>query len=348
MGITPYRYLLGACLVLLVACAPENTGPAKLDNYLTRLGRVIEVEIDVSEPKSDQVPRLTRKTLKPLDVPSANIDVLDFLSLSGCDLQVNLGRRNSGLGRQASPSQKLLLDLEFLDLAPTCIQKLQDDGNLDLASTIEKAAESRHAALPKSIYNAIFTGPEWLAFWRLPETLGDYPRQTNSELLDNIKALEVSVTAWLNGDYRADNLTFELLLSELRKGDGGALLLAASWQGGLLARADHSIITASSTRGLCPFQTPTAESKAFENVVAKYFAGEVQGWSALLSQRWHDLDLAVHNLERLLEHTLPEDYRQWQEARDAFLTQGVIDAPREHVKVIKAALAPCATDFGRG
>jgi hypothetical protein len=61
-----------------------------------------------------------------LDIPSGTLDALDLVSLSGCNVQATIGKRNSSLGRHAKPSQRLLLELEYLRLAPQCINLLRD------------------------------------------------------------------------------------------------------------------------------------------------------------------------------------------------------------------------------
>ena len=138
------------CLLALIGCSDPDNGPAHLDEYLTRLSAVTGIELisrapyesDRFDPPDEQAPEL----------PAASqIDLIDFLSLSGCELQVNLGRRNTQLGRTASPSQRLLLDLEFMDLAPDCITLLRARGDDDLASTLAAVSVEREGQLPDSI-----------------------------------------------------------------------------------------------------------------------------------------------------------------------------------------------------
>ena len=109
-------------LLLLTGCGQSDSGLVHLNEYLSRLSTVTGTALESQAlPRFDLAPPLPGKV-----GPTTNqqIDLIDFLSLTGCSLQVNLGRRNTQLGRTASPSQRLLLDLEFLDLAPACIELL--------------------------------------------------------------------------------------------------------------------------------------------------------------------------------------------------------------------------------
>ena len=171
------------CLLALTGCSDTKTGPDHLDEYLRRLSSVTAVELAPSAPLESSRLDLPREpsTASPA---SSQIDLIEFLSLSGCELQVNLGRRNTQLGRTASPSQRLLLDLEFIDLAPECIALLRERRDNDLASTLADVSIERQAQLSHSIAQALFIGPEWRLFWERPATLGNYPTNTNSAITE--------------------------------------------------------------------------------------------------------------------------------------------------------------------
>ena len=152
------------CLLVLIGCSDPDTGPAQLDEYLKRLSTVTGVELTSGTPyESDRFDLPEEQTP---ELPTASqIDLIDFLSLSGCQLQVNLGRRNTQLGRTATASQRLLLDLEFMELAPECITLLRDRGDTELASTLAAVSVEREAQLADSIARALLLGPEWRLFW---------------------------------------------------------------------------------------------------------------------------------------------------------------------------------------
>jgi len=155
---------LAALLALLLAGCGSQSPDAPFEEYLTRLGRTLSVERGAASPLA--LPQIPRPGELRLDLASGSLDALDFLALSGCALQVTIGKRNSSLGRMAPPSQRLLLELEFLQLAPPCIRHLQDAGRGELAATVQEAAELKKKQLPALIFNATLASEEYRDFWR--------------------------------------------------------------------------------------------------------------------------------------------------------------------------------------
>ena len=100
---------------LLSGCSESSSVP--LDKYLTRLANSLDRPITV---KADRLPPLPRSRDLQIDPQSHSIGLLDLLALNGCELSITIGNINSSLGKLASDSQRLLLELEFLSLAPDC------------------------------------------------------------------------------------------------------------------------------------------------------------------------------------------------------------------------------------
>ncbi|MEL0314205.1 MAG: DUF3080 family protein, partial [Halieaceae bacterium] len=190
-------------LLLLAACSAPDTGPAYLQNYIERLGTAAG---EVVPPYGSLIapPRVSDAGITLIPIDNSSINVLDFLSLAPCELQVNIGRRNSLLGRHASPSQQLLLDLEFLALAPACIKTMNGAGDTVLASSLEAISERKQIELAPRIFNALFTDVEWRDFWRLPTALQGYPDSVGGDLLDSLRWVDQQVQAWLSGEQTAD------------------------------------------------------------------------------------------------------------------------------------------------
>ena len=326
------------CLLALSSCGGAATGPDKLNDYLSRLSNV------VGTPQLAPAEEATWLDLPDaaitIDNPATQIDLIDFLSLSGCALQVNLGRHNTQLGRTASPSQRLLLDLEFLELAPACIERLRQRGDDDLADTLLQVSKDREAGISGSIVSAVLAGPEWQQFWERPASLGNYPSDTNSQIAATLAQLRAMTSRWLAGDWTASNRDFELRLSELRAGDGGALLMAYSQVQRTLDRATQLISQVTGAATLCPYGQPTERSRAVEQIVAKYFAGGVQPWLVALRQRQELLLPPIQSLEGALEPSLSPPYDQWRRQRDQLL-QAQPQLIRDHVQAIQLALADC-------
>ena len=176
-------------------------------------------------------PPATASTIPPppsaalqITIPASSLDNLDFLLLSGCAVQATIIKRNSALGRAAKPSQRLLLALEFLRLAPQCIQRLQELGNVPLATRLENAWQEHRAQLPALVFNGTLGSDEYRAFWLTYRAPTGYPRTEAGAASAASLGIDSEVQRWLQGDYRAQHLRFELQLSDVAGGDGGARL----------------------------------------------------------------------------------------------------------------------------
>lgn len=328
---------LGLCL-WLAACGGQEPDAA-LTRYLERLQRTLEQPAPaVALP---ELPRLPARGELRLDLERSNLGTLDFLALSGCEVQITIGKRNSSLGIMASPSQRLLLELEFLRLAPSCIDHMRATERSSLADLLQEAFDLKQRQLPALIYNATLGGPEYRQLWQPPQYLGRYPEQTSSVPLTALADINASTRRWLAGDYAANNMEFEIQLSEVAKADGGALLKALALQAAWLEAGD-TLLQGRRQRGpLCSGPLRPAAASILRNVVEKFFVGEVQPWSAALGRRQHELLPLVTALESALESALPAAYRGWQEQRNASLAAWTA-APRQHVGELQEVLAPCA------
>ena len=159
-----------------------------------------------------------------LELAGDHLDRLDFLALSGCALQANLGRRSGRLGARARDSQRLLLDLEYLRLAPACIDFQRARGSRALATALEQAGALKRRQLPAAIYNATLGSDEYREFWERPARA---PADESSGAASaGLQAISNQARRWLAGDWRTDNREFEILLGEVGAGAGAALLRA--------------------------------------------------------------------------------------------------------------------------
>ena len=322
---------------LLSGCPGDERG-ARFDNYLTRLGRTLDET--VPPIVAEAVPLAPRPASLKLPVSSGSLDTLDFLAISGCAVQVTIGKRNSSLGRMAQDSQRLLLELEYLTLAPECIDYQRREGSADIADTLEQARQLKERQLPALIFNATLGGEEYREFWRTGTPDPAYPATAGSEVITALEAINAMTGRWLSGDYRADNLAFELALSQVATGDGGLLLQALAQQDSALAAADRLLENRMLRGPLCKPGYRPAAADILENVIARFFIGELQGNAAALGSRFHSLLPPLGALEVKLQATLPEEYAQWQRERDERL-QRFASAPRRHVEQLKALRAPC-------
>lgn len=325
---------------MLAACSPAPEPP--LADYLQRLARSLQTEIEAQAPPRLQIP--ARRNLD-VDLPGESIDLLDLLSLRSCELSITIGKLNSSLGKMAAASQRLLLELEFLALAPPCIASLADEDAV-LADTLRRAVTIKRRQLPARIWRATLGSPEFRAFWKRPRALGDYPAATGNAVPTAIARLDQLATAWLAGDYLVGHDELELLLAELRRGDGGALLQAFARQHAGLAAANRAIAARTADAPICFGERPSPEGRVVDTVVRKYFAGRVQPWSVKLERRRLQLMPPLRSLEQRLASASPGAYADWQQRRDTMLATAVT-APRRHANALAGLLETCGLRPGQ-
>lgn len=331
-----------SCLLLvllsLAGCAGDTADTA-FEQYLQRLGRTLDTA--VNPPTADlTLPRLPRPGQLRLPVVNDKLGTLDFLELRGCALQTTIGKANSSLGRLARDSQKLLLALEFLRLAPDCVAFLEAEDETELATTLTEALAEKRAQLPALIFNATLGSEEFAAFWRPGKLQPAYPGNTSSAVITALEEISAATRRWLAADYQADNMAFELQLSAIATGDGGQLWKALAHQGQWLTQADAAVQQSLQRGPLCPPGRRPAAAEILPNVVEKFFIRGIQPRAADLGRRYHQLLPPVSQLEHSLASVLPQPYKGWQQQREQALA-ALSQHPREHVSQLQQLLSSC-------
>jgi hypothetical protein len=322
-------------VALMSGCSESSSLP--LDKYLTRLGRSLDRPIIVN---AGRLPPLPRGRDLQLELQSQSIGLLDLLALGGCEISITIGNTNSSLGKLASDSQRLLLELEFLSLAPDCIDSLNPPTDAELIATLQAAMSEKRRMLPARIWNATLGGPEFRAFWKRPRRLDTYPANTGGQILTSLARLAQLSSEWLGGNYQAGSDELERLLGDIRLGDGGALLTSLDLQRSAFAATTPAIQQRLEEAPICIGKTPSPEGKIVDNVVRKYFIGEVQPWSVQVARRRGEIMPPVLALELNLRNTMPAAYQAWSHERDELL-ETAADAPREHAGHLAALLESC-------
>jgi len=324
-------------LALLAAC--DTAGPdGVFKTYLERLSRTLEV--GSPNPGYREFPRPPRPGSLQLALDADSLGGLDFLALSGCAVQVTIGRRNSSLGRVAPPSQRLLLALEYLRLAPACVEKLKTAGRTELARTLDRAWQLKRRQLPRLIFNATLGSEEYRAFWQAAATPGGFPAVSASTAEQALSAINGQARRWLGGDFTADGRAFEVMLGEAAGGGGGRLLMDLSRQSAWLAAADQLIDMRMARGPLCSTGFRHAAADVLPRVVEKFFIADIQAQGAVMYRRSFQLYPPIEELEQLLYAVLPDNYLAWQTEREQLLGWANA-APRRHVEKLKTIQAPC-------
>lgn len=330
------RFLCCATLALLPACQPH--GPdAPFSGYVGKLGKALSVAAPDKETSIALTP--PPETVLQLDIPTSPVDSLDFLQLSGCAVQANIGKRQTSLGRLAKPSQRMLLELEYLRLAPACISRLRNGNrngnNPALADVLEDAWREKQAQIPALLFNATLGSAEYRAFWLATPAPEDYPSSSPQAVAAALAAINEQTQRWLSGDYRARNRNFELLLSEVAGGHGGVRLQDWTHQLDWLAVAEHMLEHASAPRCSRPLRHAERQLS-----IADYFRAAIQPLATQSQQRYQRVAAPALALEAQLDATLPPHYRHWMEDRNQ-LVATLAQAPARHLERLKRLQATC-------
>ena len=179
----------------------------------------------------------------PIALASGQLSTLNFMDLDGCALQITLRKYQSKLGRGASHSQRLLLDLEYLRLAPQCIDHKHRSGKTELATFLETVQWQKNQQLPAAIFNATLGNNQFQQFWQNPAASSNAADQQKLSLFA-LQAINFLTKQWLSRDYRASNIEFEIHLSQIAR---GSIMLAEGHDRKTLqsiAQLEHLLATA--------------------------------------------------------------------------------------------------------
>lgn len=339
LGRAPRRvlqFLCCAACAVLPACL-KNGPDAPFESYVTVLGAALSTATPTLQAtRSPPVPAVAEWHVEH---PANAIARLDILEVSGCAVQANIGRRQTSLGRAAKPSQRLLLELEYLRQAPACIDRLRGSGNDGLSALLAQAWHETQARLPTLIFNATLGSAEYRALWLTTPAPGEYPRVSPALANAALAGINGEVRRWLDGDYDAHNRALELMLSEVAGGDAGTQLQHWTRQIDWLATADNVIERQLARDALCSADTP---GFAWLTARLRYqFTDVIRPLTTQAQQRYLLITTPIATLETQLRAALPARYRQWMENRQQHVAK-LSRAPYRHLELLNRARQACA------
>lgn len=336
--ITQYLCCLG--LILLQGC--QSDAP---DSPFKRYLNQFDLALSVTPPavQSTPIPPAPEARELQLVIPPSDIERLDTLQLSGCAVQANIGKRQTSLGRFAKPSQRLFLELEYLRLAPDCINHLRDSNRHLLAAVLEEAWQQKQAQIPDLIFNATLGSDEYRSFSLATPSPEDYPRARSNVMITALNAITDQARRWLKGDYRAHNRNIELLLSEVAGGDGGARLQSWTRQIDWLEAANLMVEERLAAGALCREHKPEQAAIRHTAMARSYFIDVIQPLIARSQLDYLKVMAPIKALEMRLSNTLPPVYRDWVANRDQ-RTAILSRAARQHLERLDSMQHTCRTD----
>lgn len=340
-------------LLLLVAAMLSgcSTGEqAALDDYLERLGRALQAELPESD--GEELPAaltdLPGRRQLSVSEPELSINLLDFLSLSSCELGRVLGANNSSLGKLAAPSQRLHLQRDLMLSAPDCLDVL-DNSNAELADKLRRLMQQKHDARMTYWWNAWFASEEWQAFLSRSEGLlpaGEISPQGEETTLAATQVFDYLVQQgrqWQSGDWHYDSGVMEAHQQQML-----ATAAIGRWRLTNRALMEASIRGARlleqrlGERPLCPAGRLTPQARILRNVFQKFYAGVFQPYLSKTDRFGAELIDYLNAISLLAPISVVDD---WQ--RDVVATleserAAMLQAHRGHVTKWQDILAQCA------
>lgn len=323
--------LLGSAL--LAACQP--TPPEQLLDYHQRVANVLELDAHWIEP--EPLPAPPSRKLLQLPETDLRISLLDFLRLWQCDLNHVLGQRNSPMGKQAPPSQRLHVSRDILLYGPRCVEQLRAE-RPELAAELQALLQRKHDERQQLWWNAWLGSQEWQHLTRGSAQPFAFDTDTSA----GMAALDYAIAQghqWQRGEFAYDSDQMELqqqqlALSELvgRWRKSQALLTAVS-----LASADL-LRQRVQQRPLCPSRKKTPRADMLHNVFRTFYAGRFQPYLSQTHRTGESLLGKLTQLQGLAP--APAVYAAWlhQLAQE----KAALDAAHhQHVQAWQELLSSC-------
>ncbi|WP_227715358.1 DUF3080 domain-containing protein [Marinobacter sp. 1-3A] len=338
------RLLVSSAIILLLAgCNPFSDARPMMDEYVERVGRVLDTEPELSEiPAANPIPRRRNRVLP---MPELDLGMLDFLSLYGCELQYVVGEKNSVMGKVMQPLNRLRYEVRFIRAAGECLKTVEDE---ELQEVLEQAIASKRESLPIAIWNASWGVEEVETLFTLAK--GEYPvgaEDLLSDLARDTRQLNKTVAALLDQNLEVD-LSFWGKVHQRWQAEyrAGQLIKSSKLVVTRLDDATHLIQQRLDSRPLCFNGKPNGQSDIVQGMFFSIYIGKVQPYLADLRRARGDLIEPLIELAEMQAEVMPADFREWR--RSALALEGVesvwanLDrAVESHTKAWQCLLEQC-------
>ncbi len=311
-------------LLNLTACSKKSY----FDTYVERLERVLGEPI--KNPGNLTPGTFPRQVVASQKNSVTSIDLLEFLSLAPCELQLIIAQRNSALGKVALGSQKLINELLFLNLAQECVDQLGPSYQA-LKAKIRAAILEKKRNLPTTIARATLGGPEFREMWS--RSVGESFFDTKGILaLNYIRKISEN---WLNGNYHLEGLELEENLSILRSAPLADYMRQTLRTNYYLQKLTILIEEEYLRGGFCRDGVITDKGRTLRNVVEAYFTKASSDEINIASRGSSAFLVEIKKLNRLFSNVLSEEYKDF--VANQFL---VLNRSKESLLEHTASLEP--------
>lgn len=282
--------------LFLSGCSKEAPEQALMQTYVSRVANVLDEEYQWQQP--DSPPPLPSQRLRLQTVADQNEGLIDVLDLAKCNLLPLIASRNSSLGKLASPSQRLIYEVEFLHQISDCLPLIKGDPTIDteVKERIESIYQVKKANLPFIFWNALYTGQEIEASMAMNQAPIPLLQTDYSTTLNALNSLSFIATSTLQSqasftppsltnieqDYEA--IYHQPLGTPLLK---SLLLLEAT-----MSNVTNLINTRLTRRPMCFTSMQNPKANILKNIFVEYYARQIQPYMAYvhrLGDEWFSI-----------------------------------------------------------
>jgi hypothetical protein len=283
----PFTKVVSLVAVVFVLSGCSDPAVSLMDDYASRLGRTLEIELQ-DPPPLDLLP-LPSITTTRADISESSITLVELVATRACGLDTLLGERNSSLGKVMTPSQRLKYELAFLKQVQPCLN------NPDITPDLQQKLAAIASDKARQIDN------HWQNFLLQDETLRQqlHPYRSLSEpnsvagvadtiqALHSLLALKKSILEqnWLQASRINPEQALEALykantLSQLQQ----SLRFSQNWLQSFNQQLDQVDLKAQ-----CPVGKHSDKAEIFNTILLQYFIGKVQLYLAQVDGTYQQL-----------------------------------------------------------
>ncbi|WP_323127221.1 DUF3080 domain-containing protein [Marinobacter sp. JSM 1782161] len=342
--------LLSVAVGLLAGCNPFSAPTDMMDEYVERVARVLDEDAHLSPiPVADLFPRRRERRLP---MPELDLGMLDFLSLYGCELQVVVGERNSGLGRVMQPSNVLRYEVRFINAAEDCLPTLAEKKELQAA--VRQARRSKIDSLPIAIWNATWATEEIERLFTRTE--GVYPLDatgaTVDDLTTDVNLMNARLSALLAGRTGTDLGFLDNVQQRWQAEDRlGQLIKSALLLTTRLNDAADLVERRLADYPLCLNGKTNPDADIARNMFYAVYAERVQPYMAAVDRARVGLVAGFAELAAMQQAVMPEAFgpyyrRYLKQSGDESIWAGLDTAVQRHTESWQRLLKQCGMTPG--
>lgn len=331
--------LMCATTLSLIGCSNDSP-KGMLEDYMSRVGNTIDVEIDTTLETEGRIPLFPRKRERVQQTEEVRQGLIEVLDLDYCTGMLNLiAQRNSNLGRVMLPSQQMAYEIRFFNNLNSCREKLLRDRShpSELQDQIEAIYQIKASNLKKEIWNGIYSSDEFAAnFSRSEDAI---PMKGESGFSATKNAMEIfkqlaAISPTNIQQFNQNNLaTLEEQYKTLNSNRyGSRLLKSLDVMTETMERTSKAIHERLDRRPFCFPGHQTQKRDILHNVFVKFYSQQFQPYLSRVhreGEQWRNLNETLINefeptpaVKQYYEKTLSLTsdnslWRRYIEARDA-------------------------------